>query len=116
MPVVFAVHGASVGERSGMRNPGMPFLGVSQNRRKTTKMGWFISWKTLLKWDDLGGKPTIFGNIHIFIMRWGNFSLNLILGLILGLFCNTSPNLTGHVERISILKKNMIVKLGHFPR
>ena len=24
---------------------------------KPLKNGWFISWKTLLKWDDLGGPP-----------------------------------------------------------
>ena len=74
VPVVFAVHDASVGERSGMRNPGDAFFWVfPKNRGKTPKMGWFISWKTLLKMDDLEGKPTIFGNIHIFIMRWGMF-------------------------------------------
>ena len=24
-----------------------------------------LSWKTLLNWDDLGGKHPIFGNIHV---------------------------------------------------
>ena len=30
-------------------------MGLSKNRGKKTQNGWFISWKTLLKWDDLGG-------------------------------------------------------------
>ena len=34
-----------------------PKIGVPQN-------GWFIM-ENLVKMDDLGGKPTIFGNIHI---------------------------------------------------
>jgi len=37
-----------------------PTLGVPQN-------GWFIM-ENSLKMDDLGGKPTIFGNIHIYHM------------------------------------------------
>ena len=42
--------------------------GVSKNRGKTTTKMDGLSWKTLLKYiemDDLGGKPTLFGNIHI---------------------------------------------------
>ena len=34
-----------------------PEIGVSQN-------GWFIM-EIPIKMDDLGGKPTIFGNIHM---------------------------------------------------
>ena len=38
-----------------------PKIGVPQVG--TPKMDG-LEWKTLLKMDDLGGKPTIFGNIH----------------------------------------------------
>ena len=38
-------------------------MGVSKNRGKTQN-GWFIM-EHLLKMDDLGGKHTIFGNIHM---------------------------------------------------
>ena len=34
-----------------------PEIGVPQN-------GWFVM-ETPIKMDDLGGKPTIFGNIHV---------------------------------------------------
>ena len=40
-------------------------LGVSKNRGETPKMDGFVNGKPLLKWEDLGGKPTIFGNIHL---------------------------------------------------
>jgi len=45
--------------------PHHPYLGVSENRGFSPKMDG-LQWKTLIKWDDLGGKPTIFGNIHFF--------------------------------------------------
>ena len=43
------------------------YLGVSKNRGENPQNGWWKEWKTLLNWDDLGGKPTIFGNIHLFV-------------------------------------------------
>ena len=39
-------------------------MDVSQNRGKTTQNGWFISWKTLLKWM-IWRFSHIFGNTHI---------------------------------------------------
>ena len=49
-----------------------PKIGVPQN-------GWFIMenpWKIQLKWDDLGGKPTIFGNIHLSNSQiWGHWTI-----------------------------------------
>ena len=50
-----------------MANPDIVFhMGVSKNSG-TPK--WMVKngkpWKTLLKMDDLGGKSTIFGNIHL---------------------------------------------------
>ena len=38
-------------------------MAVSENR-ETPQNGWFIM-ENSIKMDDLGGKPTIFGNIHI---------------------------------------------------
>ena len=38
-----------------------PNIGVPQN-------GWFIM-ESPIKMDDLGGKPTIFGNIHIVFLK-----------------------------------------------
>ena len=40
-------------------------MGVSKNRGKTPKMDGENNGKPLSKWNDLGGKPTIFGNLHI---------------------------------------------------
>ena len=40
------------------------FQFFSKNR-ETPQNGWFIVEHPLKKMDDLGGKPTIFGNIHI---------------------------------------------------
>ena len=44
-------------------------MGLSKNRGKKPQNGWFISWKTLLKWDDLGGGFPLFmsrfGKIHV---------------------------------------------------
>ena len=42
-------------------------MGLSKNRGKKTQNGWFISWKTLLKWDDLGGGVPI-----IYVKVWEN--------------------------------------------
>ena len=41
------------------------YMGVSKNRGKTPKMDGENNGKPLSKWNDLGGKPTIFGNLHI---------------------------------------------------
>ena len=46
-----------------------PQMGVSKNRGKTPQNGWWKSWKTLLKMDDLGGYPPIFGNIQITVPK-----------------------------------------------
>ena len=41
-------------------------MGVSKNRGKTPQNGWFLSWKTLLKFMIWGGPPLFFfGNTHI---------------------------------------------------
>ena len=45
--------------------PICPFIGLSVYRRRPEKPAVPPRWKTLLNMDDLGGKPTIFGNIHI---------------------------------------------------
>ena len=45
------------------------YTGVSKN--SGTPNGWFIV-ENLIKMDDLGGKPTIFGNIHTCIYPPGN--------------------------------------------
>ncbi len=42
-----------------------PIIGVH-----TPQNGWFISWKTLLKMDDLGGFPPVFGNTHLLSFWW----------------------------------------------
>ena len=43
----------------------LTFIWVFPKIGKHPKMDGENNGKTLLKWDDLGGKPTIFGNIHI---------------------------------------------------
>ena len=44
------------------------YMGVSKNRG-TPK--WMVKiMETPIKMDDLGGKPTIFGNIHIFVVTF----------------------------------------------
>ena len=40
-------------------------MGVSENRGKTPKMDGENNGKPYFLMDDLGGKPSIFGNIHI---------------------------------------------------
>ena len=55
------------------------YMGVSKNIG--TQNGWWKSWKTLLtKWDDLGWKPTIFGNIHMYKSATWFASLKPLLG------------------------------------
>ena len=41
------------------------YMGCQPKNRETPQNGWWKQWKTLLKWDDLGGPPLFFGNIHI---------------------------------------------------
>ena len=50
------------------------YIGVSKNRGKTRKMDGENNGNPYIKMDDLGGKPTIFGNIHIVIYLVGVFS------------------------------------------
>ena len=46
-------------------------VGVSKNRG-TPK--WMVKiMETPIKMDDLGGKPTIFGNIHVLVKHYHNF-------------------------------------------
>ena len=48
---------------TGQYNP-IPFMGASKNRYSTSK--WMVKIReNPIKMDDLGGKPTIFGNHHI---------------------------------------------------
>ena len=42
-------------------------MGVSKNRGFSPKMDDFYNGKPPIKMDDLGGKPTIFGNISSFL-------------------------------------------------
>ena len=51
-------------------------------------MNWWKSWKTLLKMDDLWGKPTIFGNTHM------NFTVKYVKWILLDLMtCLFSPKI-----------------------
>ena len=45
----------------------MGYMEVSKNRGKNPKMDGENHGKPYFLMDDLGGKPTIFGNIHIYI-------------------------------------------------
>ena len=46
-------------------------MGVSKNRGKTPK--WMVKIMEIpMQMDDLGGKPTIFGNTHIETITWGS--------------------------------------------
>ena len=45
----------------------MVYMGVSKNRGKTPKMDGENNGNPYEKMDDLGGKPTIFGNTHIYL-------------------------------------------------
>ena len=40
-------------------------VGVSKNRGETTQTGVVYNGKPYFLMDDLGGNPTIFGNIHV---------------------------------------------------
>ena len=49
------------------------YMGVSKNRG-TPK--WMVKIReNPIKMDDLGGKPTIFGNTHIYIYTWAARSM-----------------------------------------
>ena len=55
---------------------GVPKIGIPQN-------GWFIM-ENLIKMDDLGGKPTIFGNPHLLQFKdfYFLFSVTLLVTLL----------------------------------
>ena len=42
-----------------------PKMDVSKNRGVSPKMDGKLYWKTPIKMEDVGGKPTIFGNTQI---------------------------------------------------
>ena len=56
-------------------------MGVSKNRGKTPKMDGENNGKPYEQMDDLGGKPTIFGNIHIPVYIVTRTVYKLILSL-----------------------------------
>ncbi len=58
-------------------------MGVSKNRGKTPKMDGENKGKPYEQMDDLGGKPIIFGNTHIYIYIYVSLGIELQVNLVL---------------------------------